>query len=150
LETEQQHRTSFDLTVHEEERPLPVKRERLIRLAARAFAATGKKPAHLALVVSSDAFIAGLNRRYRGEEGPTDVLSFPAGGGEELGDIVISLDTARRQAAACGENPADEFIRLFVHGLLHLLGYAHGTVRKKRAMFRLADSIIEGVSKEHS
>ncbi|MFW6181507.1 MAG: rRNA maturation RNase YbeY [Spirochaetota bacterium] len=150
METDQQHSSSFDLTVHEEERRLPVGRERLVEISIRAFTATGKQPAALALVVSSDAFISRLNLRYRGVEEPTDVLSFPAGDEGELGDIVISLDAARRQAAAYGRSPEEEFIHLYVHGLLHLLGYNHGSRRAARAMSRLSDSIIRGGAKEHS
>ena len=73
-----------------------------------------------------------LNRRYRGKDRTTDVLSFSfregAFGGLQhrmLGDIVISVPAARRQANAAGETFQSEMDRLLVHGLLHLLGYDH-------------------------
>lgn len=145
METDQQYSRDFELTVHENERDLPVQRERLVETCVHAFSTTGNMPANLALVVCSDAFIAELNRRYRGVEGPTDVLSFPAVAAGELGDIIISGDAAQRQAAEYGGSLEEEFLRLFVHGLLHLLGYTHGSRRKKKGMSELTHTIITGV-----
>lgn len=74
-----------------------------------------------------DRRIAGLNRRWRRKGRPTDVLAFPAGDGERgfLGDIVISVPYATRQARRRGEAPSREIDRLLLHGYLHLLGYDH-------------------------
>ena len=73
--------------------------------------------------------MAGLNRRWRRRNGPTDVLSFPAGesGARFLGDIVISIPYATRQARRRSDPPSREMDRLLVHGFLHLLGYDHET-----------------------
>lgn len=68
-----------------------------------------------------------LNRRFRGKDTPTDVLSFPAGQGELLGDIVVSVPYAARQARRRGERTQREIDRLLLHGYLHLLGYDHET-----------------------
>ena len=67
-----------------------------------------------------------VNRQFRGNDKPTDVLSFP---GEEghLGDILISVPTARRQAAEAGHGPDRELRVLLLHGVLHCLGYDHET-----------------------
>ncbi|MDQ7082921.1 MAG: rRNA maturation RNase YbeY [Aquificota bacterium] len=69
-----------------------------------------------------------LNREYRGKDRPTDVLSFPDGtsiaGKVLLGDVVISVDTAKRQAQNLGHS-LGEVERLLVHGVIHLLGYDH-------------------------
>ncbi len=84
----------------------------------------GRPTAELSVLLCDDAFIASLNQQYRGKEGPTDVLSF-AMDDEVLGDVVVSLDTARRQAASLG-HPVDVELRvLLVHGLLHLFGHDH-------------------------
>jgi probable rRNA maturation factor len=74
-----------------------------------------------------DRRMAALNRRWRRKDRSTDVLSFPAGGGDRafLGDIVISVPYATRQALSRGEAPAKEIDRLLLHGYLHLLGYDH-------------------------
>src|ERR1700761_166860 len=76
----------------------------------------------ISLVLCDDAFIQNLNRDHRGKDKPTDVLSFPQDDDVVLGDIVISLDTAKRQAKAAGWSHMDEVVLLAVHGTLHLLG----------------------------
>ena len=85
-----------------------------------------------------------LNRDYRGKDRPTDVLSFSQLEGEPmqpeeeepvaLGDIVISIDTAKRQAAEKGHSLSDELDLLVVHGMLHLLGYDDETDEQAEVM----------------
>jgi len=111
------------------------------------------RDAELSLVLVSDRVMHELNRTWRGKNRPTDVLAFAQG--EEgpapdglLGDVVISVDTARRQAAAFGHSLVVEADRLLVHGLLHLLGYDHERSpaearrmqRKERAVLRAIDA----------
>ncbi len=79
---------------------------------------------------ASDREVRRLNRDYRGKDKPTDVLSFPGGPEEEdgsyhVGDILISIPTARRQAAERGHPVERELKVLLLHGLLHCLGYDH-------------------------
>ena len=101
--------------------------------AARAVLdAVASADAELSVTIVSDAAIAELNHRWRGKQRPTDVLSFPAGEAPRidgsprlLGDVVISLDTARRQAADGGWTLLEEATRLLLHGVLHLLGFDH-------------------------
>jgi len=88
--------------------------------------------AELSIVLCDDAFIHPLNLEYRGIDKPTDVLSFAMREGEEafeedptLGDVVISIDTAQRQADERGHSLGRELRVLLVHGILHLLGYDH-------------------------
>lgn len=75
---------------------------------------------------ASDRELRRVNRQYRGKDKPTDVLSFP---GEEghLGDILISVPTARRQAESAGHSTERELKVLLLHGVLHCLGYDHET-----------------------
>ena len=86
----------------------------------------------LSLLLTNDREIAWLNSHYRQKEGPTNVLSFPAGDGEqlptgilELGDIIISVDTATREADTFNQTLHTRLTWLITHGLLHLLGYDH-------------------------
>jgi probable rRNA maturation factor len=83
----------------------------------------------IGVVVTSDPAIRTLNRRYRNKDAPTDVLAFPLGDGvlprEPFGDVVISLDTAKRQARDYGATLSQELRRLLIHGTLHLCGYDH-------------------------
>jgi probable rRNA maturation factor len=75
-----------------------------------------------------DPAIRELNARYRGKDKPTDVLSFSGpGGGEGLGDIVVSVDTAERNARRRGRTLQRELDVLALHGFLHVLGYDHET-----------------------
>ncbi len=74
-----------------------------------------------------DRKIRALNRRYRRKDRPTDVLAFPGAADGFLGDIVIAVPYAARQAKRRGEPPSREMDRLLLHGFLHLLGYDHET-----------------------
>lgn len=98
-----------------------------------------------------DARVQALNRRYRGKNAPTDVLSFPAGERGQLGDVVIAAGVARRQARLAGHALQTELKVLALHGLLHLLGYDHETddgrmarvERRLRARGGLRQGLIE-------
>ena len=79
----------------------------------------------LSLTLCDDEVIRGLNSEWRQKDAPTDVLSFPMDDSQLLGDLVISLDTAARQAKERGHGLRDEVRILMVHGVLHLLGYDH-------------------------
>jgi probable rRNA maturation factor len=79
---------------------------------------------------AGDRALRAANLRFRGKDSSTDVLSFPGERGEEglhLGDILVSVPTARRQAAAVGHDVEHELRILLLHGLLHCLGYDHET-----------------------
>jgi metalloprotein, YbeY/UPF0054 family len=81
----------------------------------------------VSVLFCGDRAMRMLNRRYRGMDAPTDVLAFPAETGGLLGDIVISIPYASRQARRRGEPLAREIDRLLLHGFLHLSGYDHET-----------------------
>ena len=98
----------------------------------------------LSLSLVDDAEIQEMNRDHRGKDKPTDVLSFPlyepgeeeAGQSPErlLGDVVISIDTARRQAAEYDAPLQNEVYRLLIHGLLHVMGHDHEEPSERAAM----------------
>ena len=106
----------------------------------RCLSQLGLTRVELSIFLVDDRLIGHLNRIWRKMDQPTDVLSFPAGETPEgvgakkiLGDVVISLDTARRRSGSDGVRK--ELSRYLVHGLLHLLGYDH---RKKADARRMA------------
>lgn len=112
----------------------PALEDHLARVAGLLLAELDHDASELDMTLMSDDEIAKLNHDYRGKVGPTDVLSFPQLEGEtvidgeddvHLGDVVISLDTAARQAADGGWTLEEEAARLLLHGLLHLLGFDH-------------------------
>ena len=108
------------------------------------------------VLLTTDRTIRDLNRRFRGKDYATDVLSFPstnpAVGPEKIaGDVAISVETARKQAAEQGHTLAVELRVLMLHGLLHLAGYDHETdegkmqrrERQLRAKLGLPQGLIE-------
>lgn len=137
----------------------------------------------LTLVIGGDAEIQALNRQYRGQDKPTDVLSFPlldeplvkapadwlwqapeeettddvssipafvtpVGLSTNLGDIIISWPTARRQATEAGHTTADELLFLLCHGILHLVGYDDQTEAGYTEMVRLQKEILAEISRK--
>jgi probable rRNA maturation factor len=107
----------------------------------------------VAVAVVPDARVRALNSRYRHKNKPTDVLSFPSGNRDYLGDVVIAAGVARRQAKEAGHSLQTELRILALHGLLHLLGYDHETdhgrmsrvERRLRAKGGLREGLIERV-----
>ena len=98
-------------------------------LLSRAARAAKTPSTEISVLFCADHRMRALNRRYRGKDRSTDVLAFPAGDTAErfLGDIVISVPYAVREARRRREPHAREIDRLLVHGLLHLMGYDHET-----------------------
>lgn len=110
-------------------------------------------PAELSLLVTDDAEMREINRQYRGVDDSTDVLSFslidgpgdgpPAPDGLlRLGDIVISYERAALQARDAGHSLAQELRELFLHGLLHILGYDHEDDESARLMAERAEAYL--------
>jgi probable rRNA maturation factor len=111
--------------------------------------------AELSIVLTDDAGIQDLNRDYRHKDKPTDVLAFAMREGEAmpgappeeiLGDVVISLETACRQAAARRRDPLAEVTFLLAHGLLHLVGYDHQTDEEEREMNAATRRLVRAAS----
>ncbi len=116
------------------QRKLKLDRLRWEKFAATALRVLPSKAAGVTVAFVSDRAMRELNRRWRGQTGTTDVLSFPAdqdefekSEGSTLGDVVISVDQAARQAAENGLAFDEEIAQLILHGLLHLCGYDHST-----------------------
>jgi probable rRNA maturation factor len=135
---------------------LPLRR--LERSARRLLAATGRPDASLSLTFVGDAAMRRVNREHRGKDRTTDVLSFPlfepfavprralAGHAELLiGDIIISVDAAARQAAAYDAKLEAEIERLLVHGVAHLLGHDHEVPRERARMVRAATRLAKAI-----
>ncbi len=111
------------------------------------------KSCELSVVFTGDGPVRRLNRQYRGKDKTTDVLSFSLlegkklspGAGKKmvLGDVVISVPQAKRQAREAGKTLKSEAAMLLVHGILHLLGYDHGSQREEKRMFRLQTRILK-------
>lgn len=147
----------IDEALPDEERPLPD----TLALVETAVTTTLRQqeapPAELTLFLTGDGRIQQLNRDYLGHDKPTDVLSFPAGAPMPgmatmtayLGDVIIALPYAARQAAAAGHNTNAELQLLAVHGTLHLLGYDHASAEEKAEMWRAQTAVLTQLGLSH-
>jgi probable rRNA maturation factor len=127
-------------------------RKRAERAAEAAVAAAGVMlgpDASLCIALSDDATVAGLNGAWRQKQGPTNVLSFPAGstpgGSAFLGDIILAFETLLREAEHENKLPLQHLEHLVVHGTLHLLGFDHQTSIEAEAMEALETRILAGL-----
>jgi probable rRNA maturation factor len=138
---------------------------RALRADAKCLlSALGLRRTELSVAIVDDATIQGLNREFRGKDSPTDVLSFSQieeiGSsasnldrlsnvpGTLLGDVVISIDTALRQASQYRVAPAARLRTLLIHGTLHLIGYDHERSRvDARRMFARERELVQAVSR---
>jgi probable rRNA maturation factor len=126
------------------------------RIADAMLAELGLEHAELSVLLTNDAEIHALNRLHRAKDRPTDVLAFPldesgadtvaSGHGVRLlGDVVISLDTAARQARGRKRELLPEVRFLLAHGLLHLIGYDHGEPAEKREMDAMTRRLVRAI-----
>lgn len=105
----------------------------------------------ISVLLTDDSRMTELNREYRGINAPTDVLAFPQLEDKDtelmnlnmLGDVVVSLETAARQAITEKHSLEEEVSFLTVHGVLHLLGYDHQTQEEATVMFNKQDTILQ-------
>jgi probable rRNA maturation factor len=135
----------------------PVSRSAVRARAERMLAALRMPRAELSVLLCDDATIHALNRDFRHKDKPTDVLAFAMREGEGgalhpnmLGDVVVSIDTARRQAKERGRTVVAEVTFLLAHGLLHLLGYDHRTEDEDRRMRARTDALCAAAARSSS
>ena len=127
-----------------EDGPYPgVPRARVLAWARSMLEALRLEDAEWSIVLTGDDQIQKLNRTYRRKDRPTDVLAFAQREGLHadregrlLGDVIVSVPTARRQAASASRDLVSEIVMLLAHGLLHLLGWDHDTPSRDRRMRR--------------
>jgi probable rRNA maturation factor len=123
---------------------------RAIAVAAASEIAAHDRKTQLAVLLCDDQTIEGLNARWRGQERPTNVLSFPAPpprgsapvGKIPLGDIAVAYETLAREAGEQGKAVSDHLSHLIVHGFLHLLGYDHHVEGEAEQMEQLERDIL--------
>jgi probable rRNA maturation factor len=131
---------------------------RLERLARAILSDVGERSAELGIMLVGDQRMRGLNRRYRGKDRTTDVLAFAMRKAftlhalrltpDMLGDVVISVPTAWRQAKEARRSLDEELAWLLVHGILHLCGYDHArSEREARRMYRRERMILRSIAR---
>ncbi len=132
----------------------PIPSELLIEAARATLAHQGQQDAELTILVTGDETVRRLNLQFRSIDQPTDVLSFPHGepnpesGLLYLGDLVISLPEAQRQAREAGHRIEDELTLLTVHGVLHLLQHDHARPAEKKRMWTAQAEILAQLGSE--
>lgn len=162
LESDQSSKRSAAPTSRAQSRDNRIPSARALAQFLRDAQSAVKMPEQVSVLLTTDKAIRKLNRRFRAKDRATDVLSFPAythvsrgkRKSEEIaGDLAISVDTARKQAAAIGHSVSTEIKVLMLHGLLHLAGYDHETddgemarvEERLRTKLRLPRGLIERV-----
>jgi len=131
----------------------PVDLEDLRRAVQLTLESEGRPEGEITLVLTDDERVRELNRAYAGVDAPTDVLAFSAREGDSafvvapeavdyLGDVVIAVPFAARQAEELSQPLAAELRLLAIHGTLHLLGYDHATEEERREMWRRQGAIL--------
>lgn len=127
-------------------------------LVERVAAAIAARPelivpdeAELSLVLTDDAHIRVLNKQWRDQDKPTNVLSFPSADEDDdepgplIGDVIVAYETTAREAEEEGKSFEDHFTHLLVHGLLHLFGYDHIEDDEAEEMEALETEILAGL-----
>lgn len=135
--------------IHLESRqePPPVASDVVERAAAATLRHEGAE-GDVSVVLGDDAHLRELNSRYLGVDAPTDVLSFSSGevdpdsGATYLGDVILSVPTAERQAAEAGHTLEAEVQLLVIHGVLHLLGHDHAQAEAKTRMWAAQADVL--------
>jgi probable rRNA maturation factor len=130
--------------------PHPISTARVRVMALKMLRAAERPNAELSILLVDDAAIQQMNRAYRGIDRATDVLSFPMLEGdfagvqpELLGDVVLSVPTASRQAKRGRKTLEQELAHLLAHGILHLLGLDHDTRRREAGMVEETKRLVE-------
>lgn len=113
-----------------------------VNTTLRQTAADVPDHSEVAIVIAGDAAIQELNHTFRGKNIPTNILSFPSDEADYLGDIIISLDTIEREAAAQEKSLPHHLTHMVIHGILHLLGYDHENEDEAAQMESLEISIL--------
>lgn len=155
---------SYDISISFDVPRTELDAGRITGLVARALATEGiEDGTAVSVVLTDDPTVHALNREYRGVDRPTDVLSFglsaraqpaeedgaapddfvlPPAAGLQLGEVIVSVETAARQTAVHGRDPAHELAHLVVHGVLHLLGHDHAEPEEEAAMRAREDEVL--------
>ena len=135
-----------------------VKKSRLEQAVCRVFDLTGRaKRGAVSISFVSEAKMRALNRQYRKIDRATDVLSFAAsedgaksikglGAEKDWGDIILAPSYIKRQAKENGVPFNEELARLTAHGMLHLLGFNHATIKDRKKMFGWQESVVQKIS----
>lgn len=143
-------RTRFEIDLENRQRRTRIRRRRLLHWIEKILKELGWRRVALSVVLVNEAQIRGLHRRYLGEDRPTDVIAFgqmegrffPSGGMPFLGDVVVSVETAKRVGPTFGNRWDRELLLYTCHGILHLMGYRDSTPSGKARMDKKQTAVL--------
>ncbi|RLA85397.1 MAG: rRNA maturation RNase YbeY [Deltaproteobacteria bacterium] len=136
----------MEVTVQDRQKSRRISPKDVRRMAERILDALGLQDKELSVLLTDDDEITELNRRYLRRNRPTNVIAFPMEGPHPrpLGDVVISTETAKREAEESGIEMREEVALLLAHGILHLLGYDHeGDPEEARRMEEEEERLVK-------
>lgn len=139
----------LECNIYKTVKSIGVSDKKIKEVSSFVFKKNGFKKGSVSIHLVGDCKIKSLNKKYRGKNQVTDVISFAVqegknfGDKEDLGDIFISVPQVRRQAKELKIKFKEEFLRMLVHGVLHLLGLDHMNNKDAKKMFNLQEKIIE-------
>lgn len=136
--------SAFEIEIRNEAKNIRVPAARLKLAARKILKSLGLKGASLSILLVNDRAIRRLNRRYLGHDRATDVIAFPQKK-PFLGDIVISLETTKRQAKEYGNSFDYELCFYLCHGVLHLMGFEDKTKKQSEKMLRKQEKILRKI-----
>lgn len=144
--------TPFVISLHTTLKTLPLSKKKLEKMTAQMLRQLGWKRGAVNIMLVGDGKMRRMNREYLGHDTTTDVISFSQIEGKKLkqpitflGDIVISVPTAKRQAKEYGNSAAYELCFYICHGLLHLMGYDDKTEAERKRMDRKQTQILKKI-----
>ena len=143
----------MEILLRNAQRKYKIDTEKLTRHVAMMLIELNHPNSEISIMLVNDVRIRKLNKDYRNQNRATDVLAFPQGinakndnGGPLLGDVVVSIETSRRQAKDHNLLDEEELVLLFIHGTLHLLGYDHErSVKEKIEMQNVTKNIFSHI-----
>ncbi len=142
--------TGSGISIVSEKVKLPLSKNEIVRLAEKTLGILREDKARVSILFVNDAKMRRLNRKYRNTDRPTDCLAFPMREGkggklhpEMLGDVVISVDTAKSNSRYFGTTEKREVVLCIIHGILHLLGYSDISVPAIKKMAKKQEHILK-------
>ncbi len=132
----------FEIHIFNDTTCKPIPRARMQRVIENVLRGEKISEARVSVVVVDDAKIHAMNKEFLQHDYPTDIITFPLEDEDIDGEMYISIDTARQQAAEYGVSLTNELARLAAHGTLHLVGYDDASTEERTNMSRLEDKYM--------
>ena len=132
----------FEIHIFNDTACKPIPRRKMQRVIENVLRGEKVAEACVSVILVDDTSIHAMNKEFLQHDYPTDIITFPLEDDDIDGEMYISIDTARRQAAEYGVSLTNELLRLATHGTLHLVGYNDASTEERTNMSRLEDKYM--------